>query len=182
MFEAFGAAHATGGSGVDDAELDMLSEACAVAQVLGADCRTELIESVVRRLLEPYRVVFTPSDSSGGMQTDDATLERVERRYSWLRKLLKTFATKFGRVFPLHWNAAGILCAEFCTLTQRHLSTLLQREQRNATLDVAVFVRVLTQTIAFEDELDRFYARPSESGVQRFYDGDPDKANPKPSP
>lgn len=36
-----------------------------MVSVLGPECRSSLIDSVVRRTLEPYRSVFTPSEISG---------------------------------------------------------------------------------------------------------------------
>ena len=105
-------------SGSDEEGFEMLSEACEVVQVLGRSCRHELIDSVVRRQLEPYRAIFAPSDAVGGMQTDDANFNAADRRYSWLRRQMKAFATKFGRVFPLHWNVPGIFCMRFCELSK----------------------------------------------------------------
>ncbi|CEO98176.1 hypothetical protein PBRA_006290 [Plasmodiophora brassicae] len=158
VFEAFGAA---GAGSLENQRV--LADACSVVSVLGPECRSSLIDSVVRRTLEPYRSVFTPSEISGSAPVEDARLENVDRRYEWFRLQSKNFRERFKGVFPESWNVPGLLAQEFCSLTSQHLKTLLKAESIGDNIEVSVLVRILTKTISFERDMQRSFGADSNN-------------------
>lgn len=159
-------------SSIDSEVADNLKCGCQVLDVLGEEQTLKLLEWVSSKHLEAYLAIFEPATGMASDTTASWALDNTERRFAWLRRTLQRFQTNFGGVFPLGWNVAGRICHEFCIITHQHLLRVLNESRDRGCLDTQVLVRVLQRTIAFEAELDRYYADPDN--VIRSYQDDPD--------
>lgn len=50
--------------------------------------------------------------------SQNSWLDRIDRRYSWIKKTLTEFEEKFGKIFPAHWDMSERLAVEFCEITK----------------------------------------------------------------
>ena len=48
----------------------------------------------------------------------DAWLDKIDRRYAWIKRFLVDFEEKFGRMFPASWEVSERICVEFCEITR----------------------------------------------------------------
>lgn len=49
---------------------------------------------------------------------DTAWLDKIDRRYAWLKKHLMEFEEKFGPMFPPGWEVSERITVEFCHITR----------------------------------------------------------------
>ena len=49
------------------------------------------------------------------------SLDQVERRWAWFKRLLKNVDSKFSNICPQHWRLPLRLCLEFTERTKIHL-------------------------------------------------------------
>jgi len=73
--------------------------------------REELIIWFVRLQLSDYDVCFHES-------LDSAWLDRVDRRYSWLRRALIAYEEECMSIFPPEWGMEERICIQFCQTTR----------------------------------------------------------------
>ena len=45
-------------------------------------------------------------------------LDKIDRRYSWLKRALVKFEDDFKGTFPLEWHVEEKICEEFCHITK----------------------------------------------------------------
>lgn len=45
-------------------------------------------------------------------------LDKIDKRYSWIKKTLSEFEEKFNKIFPPHWDMSERLAVEFCEITK----------------------------------------------------------------
>lgn len=121
-----------------------LAEACLVVDALGPEAVKKIRSKFISKELEVYGTLFRRG-------SEDARLERTERRYAFIRKLLDNNDHLFTDVFPTSWCVAQELCTEFCLLTHKELSYQLKEEA--GTIDMAVLVFILQRTIEIEKDL-----------------------------
>lgn len=50
-------------------------------------------------------------------------MDKIDRRYAWIKRTLVDFEEKFGPLFPEAWEVSERICIEFCNLT-RYLFSL----------------------------------------------------------
>jgi hypothetical protein len=75
------------------------------------EARKELLEEFVLLQLVPYDTLF-------GVGRTHCSLDQVDRRWSWFKRLLKYIDSKFGTIFPTHWRLPLRLCMEFTENTK----------------------------------------------------------------
>jgi hypothetical protein len=92
-------------------QCSMLSDCCTVLEVLPNDAKKEMVEWYCKLQLEDYRVLFRNNPEVSG-------LSDINRRYSWLKRALKTFDDEHNMVFPPVWDVAQYLCERFCLETK----------------------------------------------------------------
>jgi len=73
--------------------------------------RDELIHWFVRLQLSDYEVMFHES-------LDVAWLDKVDRRYAWLRRTLVNYEEESVSIFPPEWGIPERICVEFCNNTR----------------------------------------------------------------
>ena len=123
-----------------------LSDSCLVVDALGAKMRKELLEEFVQMQLVAYENLF-----SYGKQ--HFTLDTVDRRWAWFKRLLKHIDAKFASIFPPHWRLPLRLCLEFIERTKIHLVLMLSELESKDVTDVHALLKALQSSIRFEQEL-----------------------------
>jgi len=123
-----------------------LSDACLVVDALGIPSRKELLEEFVQLQLVPYEKLF-------GSDGNHFSLDDVERRWAWFKRLLKTVDAKFANICPTHWRLPLRLCLEFTERTKIHLVMLLTMMESRDDTDVHALLKALQTTLRFEQEM-----------------------------
>ena len=125
-----------------------LSDACLVVDALGPASRRELLEEFVQLQLVPYERLFGSDGAGRHFSLDD-----VERRWAWFKRLLATVDHKFSNICPAHWRLPLRLCLEFTERTKIHLVTLLTMMESRDETDVHALLKALQTTLRFEQEM-----------------------------
>ncbi|GBG26143.1 Vacuolar protein sorting-associated protein 53-like [Hondaea fermentalgiana] len=125
---------------------ESLAGACAVVDALGSSIRRQLIERVCQVWLGPYDRLFGPGEEHSG-------LEFTERRYAWLRRLLRHNEERYDTIFPHAWNINKHLVFAFVQRTEGHLRAELRSIDPPESADVSALVRALRKTLDFEHEM-----------------------------
>ena len=118
-----------------------LAEACLVVSVLEPRIRRNLISWFIQLQMKEYTILFSIGE-------DDAWLDKVDRRYNWLKKHLIEFEERFGPLFPPDWEMSERIAAEFCRITRGDLGKLLK--QRQSEVDTKLLLHAIQKTAAFE--------------------------------
>eukprot|EP00605_Chrysophyceae_sp_TOSAG23-4_P001233 GSChrysophyteH1.ASY1.ANO1.1344.1 assembled CDS len=122
------------------------SDACLVVDSLGISARRELLEEFVQLQLVPYESLF-------GEGKQHNSLDQVERRWAWFKRLLKNVDSKFAKICPSHWHLSLRLCLEFTERTKLHLVELLTTLQSGDNIDVHSLLKALQSTLRFEQDM-----------------------------
>ncbi|RNF04870.1 vps53-like domain protein [Trypanosoma rangeli] len=138
---------------LDSLDETLMAEACAVVDLLGKESIRKIRDQFIEKMLEVYSLRFKRG-------SEDAKLERTERRYVYIRNLLEQNKGLFLSVFPRHWCVPQELCVTFCLRTKTELDCLLHGAAGN--IDVVVLTYVLQKTIDIERDLTRMMAWKEE--------------------
>lgn len=137
-----------------------LAEACQVVNVLDPKVKNELLTWFVKLQLAEYQQLFNES-------FEVAWLDKIDRRYSWLKRALVKFDEDFQGTFPFEWLVEERISEEFCKITKKDLSKIMTA--RVQELDVKLLLFAIQRTTTFESLL-----------AQRFVQhGDEEKGEPK---
>jgi vacuolar protein sorting-associated protein 53 len=136
-----------------------LAEGCQVMDALGDTARSRLITWYCNTQLREYRQVFRGSEEAG-------SLDNISRRYSWFRRMLKTYDEEHAAIFPSHWRVNEVLANVFAEGTRDDYKGILSRTTRSGqTLDVSVLLSCLQETLDFEHSLERRFANTSRTSI-----------------
>jgi hypothetical protein len=140
----------------------VLGEACLVMDALGENARARLVTWYVNTQLREYRQVFRGNDEAG-------SLDNIGRRYSWFRRMLKTFEGDHAAIFPREWRVNEVLANSFCEGTRDDFKGILERSMRRpegGKIDVNLLLSCLQETMDFEQSLERRFASdPSRASI-----------------
>ncbi len=139
----------------------MLAEACLVMDSLGENARSRLITWYCNTQLREYRQLFRGSEEAG-------SLDNISRRYSWFKRMLKTYDDEHAALFPPSWRVNELLANAFCEGTREDFKGILQRSARRAdgqTLDVDLLLSCLQETLEFEHGLERRFTNASRAST-----------------
>lgn len=140
----------------------LLAEACLVMDALGENARSRLITWYCNTQLREYRQVFRGNEEAG-------SLDNISRRYSWFRRMLKTYDEEHAAIFPSAWRVNEILANVFCEGTREDFKGILSRSVRSGeNLDVNLLLSCLQETLDFEQSLDRRFTNPSRVSTDTF--------------
>lgn len=146
----------------------MLAEACHVMDALGDNARSRLITWYCNTQLREYRQLFKGSEEAG-------SLDNISRRYSWFKRMLKTFDDEHAAIFPSSWRVNELLANAFCESTREDFKGILQRSIRRAdgqTLDVDLLLSCLQETLDFEHGLERRFTSISRASIDTLSSND----------
>ena len=134
---------------------EMLAEACLVMDALGENARSRLVTWYCNTQLREYRQVFRGNEEAG-------SLDNIARRYSWFKRMLKTYDDEHAIIFPASWHVNEMLANAFCESTKEDFKGILSRSTRKIegqpqfqTLDVNLLLSCLQETLDFEHGLER---------------------------
>ncbi len=129
----------------------MLAEACLVMNALGENARSRLIIWYCNTQLREYRKVFRGNEEAG-------SLDNISRRFSWFRRMLKSYDDEHAALFPPVWRVNEMLANAFCESTREDFRAILSRSTRRVdgqSLDVDLLLSYLQETLDFEHGLER---------------------------
>jgi len=138
----------------------VLSEACLVMDALGENSRARLVTWYVNTQLREYRQVFRGNDEAG-------SLDNIGRRYSWFRRMLKTYEDEHAGIFPISWRVNEVLANSFCEGTRDDFKGILERTMRRPDhgVDVNLLLSCLQETMDFEQSLEKRFASESRASI-----------------
>jgi len=79
---------------------------------------------------------------------DFAWLDKIDRRYAWIKKHLLDFESKFGTIFPQDWEISERIAVQFCHVTREDLTKLMNK--RRNEIDVKLLLYAIQRTSNFE--------------------------------
>lgn len=123
---------------------NLLREACLVADVLESSVKRELLKKFIKNQLSEYLLLFDATQ-------DVAWIDKIDRRYAWIKRLLVDFEDKLGQIFPEKWEVSERIAVEFCEITNKELSSLMQKRAKE--IDVKLLLFAIQRTTNFENLL-----------------------------
>ncbi|ODN02617.1 Vacuolar protein sorting-associated protein 53 [Orchesella cincta] len=121
-----------------------MSEACLVLDVLEPHVKHDLLGWFISIQLKEYGVLFDENE-------DLAWLDKVDKRYAWLKKHLIQFEERYGAIFPSHWDVSQRIAMQFCHQTRQDLSKVMTK--RRHEIDVKLLLSAIQRTSSFENLL-----------------------------
>jgi len=146
----------------------MLAEACLVMDALGENARSRIITWYCNTQLREYRQVFRGSEEAG-------SLDNISKRYSWFRRMLKTYDEEHATVFPISWRVNEMLANAFCESTREDFKGILSRSIRREdgqSLNIDVLLNCLQETLDFEHNLERRFTNASRASMDTLSSND----------
>uniref|UniRef100_A0A8B9HIU7 Vacuolar protein sorting-associated protein 53 homolog n=1 Tax=Astyanax mexicanus TaxID=7994 RepID=A0A8B9HIU7_ASTMX len=119
----------------------VLRDACLVANVLDPRIKQEIIKKFIRQHLSEYLVLFQENQ-------DVAWLDKIDRRYAWIKRQLVDYEEKYGRMFPEEWCMTERIAVEFCHITRTELAKLMRARARE--IEVKLLLFAIQRTTNFE--------------------------------
>ena len=140
----------------------MLGEACTVMDALGENARSRLITWYCNTQLREYRQIFRGNEEAG-------SLDNISRRYSWFKRMLKTYDDEHAAMFPPYWRVNEMLANAFCESTREDFRGILSRAARKAdglSLNVDLLLSCLQETLDFERSLEKRFSNTVCHSIQ----------------
>ena len=138
----------------------VLAEGCLVMDALGENTRSRLMTWYCNTQLREYRRIFRGNEEAG-------SLDNIGRRYSWFKRMLKTYEEEHASIFPAGWRVNETLANVFCEGTRDDYKGILERSMRKTegqNLDVALLLNCLQETMDFEHQLEKRFANDPRRG------------------
>uniref|UniRef100_A0A8C1NXM1 Vacuolar protein sorting-associated protein 53 homolog n=1 Tax=Cyprinus carpio TaxID=7962 RepID=A0A8C1NXM1_CYPCA len=127
----------------------VLRDACLVANVLDPRIKQEIIKKFIRQHLSEYLVLFQENQ-------DVAWLDKIDRRYAWIKRQLVDYEEKYGRMFPEEWYMTERIAVEFCHITRTELAKLMRARARE--IEVKLLLFAIQRTTNFEGLLAKRFS------------------------
>uniref|UniRef100_A0A8C1CVB7 Vacuolar protein sorting-associated protein 53 homolog n=1 Tax=Cyprinus carpio carpio TaxID=630221 RepID=A0A8C1CVB7_CYPCA len=128
---------------------NVLRDACLVANVLDPRIKQEIIKKFIRQHLSEYMVLFQENQ-------DVAWLDKIDRRYAWIKRQLVDYEEKYGRMFPEEWCMTERIAVEFCHITRTELAKLMRNRARE--IEVKLLLFAIQRTTNFEGLLAKRFS------------------------
>lgn len=123
-----------------------LAQGCLVVSILEPRVKRDLLKWFVNVQLEEYSHLFQETE-------DTAWLDKIDKRYAWIKRHLLEFEERLGTMFPQNWEVSERLTVQFCHNTREDLTKLM--EKRRHEIDVKLLLYAIQKTSAFESLLAR---------------------------
>ena len=146
----------------------MLAEGCLVMEALGENARSRLVTWYCNTQLREYRQLFRGSEEAG-------SLENISMRYSWFKRMLKTYDNEHAALFPVAWRVNELLANAFCEGTREDFKGILSRLSRRSdgqTMDVELLLKCLQETLDFEHSLEKKFSNTSRASMDTVNSAD----------
>lgn len=123
-----------------------LSDACAVVSILDHKVKKDLLKWFINQQLQEYNHLFQENE-------DTAWLDKIDKRYAWIKRHLLEFEDKLGSMFPVDWEVSERITIQFCYNTRDELSKIMSK--RKHEIDVKLLLFAIQKTANFENLLAR---------------------------
>lgn len=128
---------------------NVLRDACLVANVLDVRIKQEIIKKFIRQHLSEYSVLFQENQ-------DVAWLDKIDRRYAWIKRQLVDYEEKYGRMFPVDWCMTERIAVEFCHITRTDLAKVMRTRAKE--IEVKLLLFAIQRTTNFEGLLAKKFS------------------------
>lgn len=128
---------------------NVLRDACLVANVLDPRIKQEVIKKFIRQHLSEYLVLFQENQ-------DVAWLDKIDRRYAWIKRQLVDYEEKYGRMFPEEWCMTERIAVEFCNITRVELAKVMRTRAKE--IEVKLLLFAIQRTTNFEGFLAKRFS------------------------
>ena len=146
---------AAAAAGAASGSVSASAAAAAATAAPSSHFKSDLLHWFCSLQLDEYSALFAPGK-------DGATVEQIDRRWSWMKNWMRTFDQRYSRVFPQAWAVPAMVAREFCKMSKAHINKLLATAQSNSAqtkggFDVQLMINALLATIDFEKQLNAKY-------------------------
>uniref|UniRef100_A0AC11DZK8 VPS53 subunit of GARP complex n=1 Tax=Ovis aries TaxID=9940 RepID=A0AC11DZK8_SHEEP len=149
---------------------NVLRDACQVANILDPRIKQEIIKKFIKQHLSEYLVLFQENQ-------DVAWLDKIDRRYAWVKRQLVDYEEKYGRMFPREWYMAERIAVEFCHITRTELAKIMRTRAKE--IEVKLLLFAIQRTTNFEGFLaKRFSGCTLTDGTLKKLESPPASTNP----
>lgn len=151
---------------------NVLRDACLVANVLDPRIKQEIIKKFIRQHLSEYLVLFQENQ-------DVAWLDKIDRRYAWIKRQLVDYEEKYGRMFPEEWCMTERIAVEFCHITKVELAKVMRTRAKE--IEVKLLLFAIQRTTNFEGLLAKRFTGctlTDAPGIQKRPESPLDQTNP----
>ncbi|XP_068945807.1 vacuolar protein sorting-associated protein 53 homolog isoform X1 [Petaurus breviceps papuanus] len=149
---------------------NVLRDACLVANVLDPRIKQEIIKKFIKQHLSEYLVLFQENQ-------DVAWLDKIDRRYAWIKRQLVDYEEKYGRMFPHEWYMTERIAVEFCHVTRVELAKIMRTRAKE--IEVKLLLFAIQRTTNFEGLLaKRFSGCTLTDGAPKKIEVPPPSTNP----
>ncbi|KAM9320711.1 vacuolar protein sorting-associated protein 53 homolog [Gastrophryne carolinensis] len=128
---------------------NVLRDACLVANVLDVRIKQEIIKKFIRQHLSEYLVLFQENQ-------DVAWLDKIDRRYAWIKRQLVDYEEKYSRMFPVDWCMTERIAVEFCHITRNDLAKIMRTRAKE--IEVKLLLFAIQRTTNFEGLLAKKFS------------------------
>ncbi|XP_008937406.1 PREDICTED: vacuolar protein sorting-associated protein 53 homolog, partial [Merops nubicus] len=128
---------------------NVLRDACLVANVLDPRIKQEIIKKFIKQHLSEYLVLFQENQ-------DVAWLDKIDRRYAWVKRQLVDYEEKYGRMFPPEWCMTERIAVEFCHSTRAELAKIMRTRAKE--IEVKLLLFAIQRTTNFEGLLAKRFS------------------------
>ncbi|XP_004483848.1 vacuolar protein sorting-associated protein 53 homolog isoform X1 [Dasypus novemcinctus] len=149
---------------------NVLRDACLVANILDSRIKQEIIKKFIKQHLSEYLVLFQENQ-------DVAWLDKIDRRYAWIKRQLVDYEEKYGRMFPREWYMTERIAVEFCHVTRTELAKIMRTRAKE--IEVKLLLFAIQRTTNFEGFLaKRFSGCTLTAGTLKKLESPPPSTNP----
>ncbi|XP_024897554.1 vacuolar protein sorting-associated protein 53 homolog isoform X3 [Pteropus alecto] len=149
---------------------NVLRDACLVANILDPRIKQDIIKKFIKQHLSEYLVLFQENQ-------DVAWLDKIDRRYAWIKRQLVDYEEKYGRMFPREWYMTERIAVEFCHVTRTELAKIMRTRAKE--IEVKLLLFAIQRTTNFEGFLaKRFSGCTLTDGTLKKLDSPPPSTNP----
>uniref|UniRef100_A0A667ZXR2 VPS53 subunit of GARP complex n=1 Tax=Myripristis murdjan TaxID=586833 RepID=A0A667ZXR2_9TELE len=106
-----------------------------------------------------------------------AWLDKIDRRYAWIKRQLVDYEEKYGRMFPEEWCMTERIAVEFCHITRVELAKVMRTRAKE--IEVKLLLFAIQRTTNFEGLLaKRFTGCTLTDGPGKKPESPLDSTNP----
>uniref|UniRef100_A0A669CX39 VPS53 subunit of GARP complex n=1 Tax=Oreochromis niloticus TaxID=8128 RepID=A0A669CX39_ORENI len=108
-----------------------------------------------------------------------AWLDKIDRRYAWIKRQLLDYEEKYGRMFPEEWCMTERIAVEFCHITRAELAKVMRTRAKE--IEVKLLLFAIQRTTNFEGLLAKRFTGCTLTdipGVRKRPDSPLDSTNP----
>uniref|UniRef100_A0A8C0BD58 Vps53 N-terminal domain-containing protein n=1 Tax=Buteo japonicus TaxID=224669 RepID=A0A8C0BD58_9AVES len=88
--------------------------------------------------------------------TKVAWLDKIDRRYAWIKRQLVDYEEKYGRMFPQEWCMTERIAVEFCHVTRTELAKIMRTRAKE--IEVKLLLFAIQRTTNFEGLLAKRFS------------------------